>query len=81
MDGDGPGDGDERREERRRRVYGVQEIERERRRQTSGKVWRICVMLLPAAIVGKNRFDVKWMYGVWLGIKPESGESFIGATR
>ncbi len=39
-----------------------------------------CVMSLPAASVGKNKFDVSWMDGVWLGIKLDSGESIIGAA-
>ena len=28
--------------------------------------------------VGKDKFDVRWKEGVWLGIKAESGESLIG---
>ncbi len=31
-----------------------------------------CVMYLPAVSAGKNKFDVRWMDGVWLGIKLES---------
>ncbi len=30
--------------------------------------------------MGKNKFDVRWEDGVWLGIKMESGESIIGAA-
>ncbi len=39
-----------------------------------------CVMFLPAASAGKNTFDVRWMDGMWLGIKLESGESIIGTA-
>ncbi len=39
-----------------------------------------CVMYFPAASVGKNKFDVRWMDGVWLGIEVKSMESFIGAA-
>ncbi len=27
-----------------------------------------CVMCFPAASAGKNKFDVRWMNDVWLGI-------------
>ncbi len=40
-----------------------------------------CVMCLPAASVGKNKFDVRWEDGAWLGIEMESGESIIGTAR
>ncbi len=36
---------------------------------------------MPAASVGKNKFDIRWMDGVWLGIKLESGKSIIGAAE
>ncbi len=36
------------------------------------------VMYLPAASVGKNKLDVRWEDGAWLGIKMESRESIIG---
>ncbi len=35
------------------------------------------MVYLPAASVGKNNLDVRWMDGVGRGIKLESGESFI----
>ena len=35
---------------------------------------------LPAASVGKNKLDVRWMDGVWPGIKLESVESIIGTA-
>ena len=35
-------------------------------------------MYAPALSVGKDKFDVRWKEGVWLGIKAESGESSIG---
>ena len=37
-------------------------------------------MHLLAASVGKNKFDVRWMDGVWLGIKLESRESIMGTA-
>jgi hypothetical protein len=37
-------------------------------------------MHLPAASVGKNKFDVRWMDGVWLGIKLDSREPVIGTA-
>ncbi len=40
-----------------------------------------CVMYLPAGSAVKNRFDVTWMDGAWLGIKLESGESIIGTAN
>ena len=39
------------------------------------------VMYLPTASVGKNKFDVRWEDGVWLGVKMGSGESTIGAAN
>ncbi len=39
-----------------------------------------CVMYLPAASAGKNKFDVRWRDGAWLGIRLESGESVIGTA-
>ncbi len=39
-----------------------------------------CVMYLPAASVGKKKFNVRLMDGVWLGIKLESGESIVGTA-
>ncbi len=36
------------------------------------------MMYPPAASTGKNKFDVRWMGGVWLGIKLESEELIIG---
>ncbi len=39
------------------------------------------VMRLPAASVGKNKFDVRWEDGVWLGMKMEGEVSIVGATR
>ncbi len=35
-------------------------------------------MYLPAASVGRNKFDVRRDDGVWLGIKMESGQSILG---
>ncbi len=35
------------------------------------------MIYLPAASVGKNKLDARWMDGVWLKIKLESGESII----
>ena len=40
-----------------------------------------CVMYLPAGSAGKNKSDVRWMEGVWLGITLESGESIIGTAN
>ncbi len=37
-------------------------------------------MYLPAASAGKNTLDVRWIGGVWLGIKLGSGESIIGTA-
>ncbi len=37
-------------------------------------------MYLPASSVGKNKFDVRWMDGVWLEIKMVSVASVIGAA-
>ncbi len=28
--------------------------------------------------MGKEKFDVRWMEGMWLGVKLESGELIIG---
>ncbi len=39
-----------------------------------------CVMYLPAASAEKNKIDVRWVDGVRLGIKLESGESIIGTA-
>ncbi len=39
------------------------------------------VMYLAAASVGKDKFDVRWEDGVWLGIKMESGESIVGTAN
>ena len=39
------------------------------------------VMYLPAASVGRNNFDVRWMDGVWLAIKLENGVSIKGQSR
>jgi hypothetical protein len=39
-----------------------------------------CVLYFLAASVGKNKFDVRWMARVWLGIKLESGESSLGTA-
>ncbi len=33
----------------------------------------------PALFVGKDKFDVRWREGVWLGIELEGGESLMGA--
>jgi hypothetical protein len=39
-----------------------------------------CVMYWPAASVGKNKSNVRWMDGVWPGMKPENGESIVGTA-
>ncbi len=39
------------------------------------------VICLPAASVGRNKFDVRWEDGVWPGIKIVSGESIIAKAR
>ncbi len=38
------------------------------------------MMYLPEASAGKNKFDVRWTDGVWLGIEVETGESIIGKS-
>ena len=40
-----------------------------------------CVHYAPAFSAGRNKFDVRWLDGVWLGIKLESGESIIGTAE
>ncbi len=35
---------------------------------------------MPEASAGKNKFDVRWMDGVWPGIKLEGGESIAGVA-
>ncbi len=40
-----------------------------------------CVLYAPAASAGKDKFDTRWDEGVWLGIRMESRESFIGANE
>ncbi len=35
----------------------------------------------PATSAGKDKFDVRWKEGVWLGDRWESGESLIGASE
>jgi hypothetical protein len=37
-----------------------------------------CVLYAPADSAGKDKFDVRWREGVWLGVRMESGESLIG---
>ncbi len=37
---------------------------------------RVCYA--PAFSAGSNKFDVRWVDGVWLGVKLKSGESIIG---
>ena len=36
------------------------------------------IQYLPANAAGKNKFEVRWDNGVWLGVRLESGESLIG---
>ena len=38
-------------------------------------------MYLPALSAGRDKFDVRWREGVWLGIRAESGESIIGTNE
>ncbi len=54
-------------------------MERERSHRASGGVRRECDVL--AGGLGKNKFDVRWEDGIWLGIEMESGESIIGKAR
>ncbi len=35
----------------------------------------------PATSAGRDKFDVRWMERVWLGVKTESGEPLIGASE
>ncbi len=39
-----------------------------------------CAMCLRAVSAGKNKLDVRWMDGAWLGVKLESWESIVGAA-
>ena len=39
-----------------------------------------CVWYVPALTVGRDKFDVRWREGVWLGIRMESGENIIGTS-
>ena len=32
-----------------------------------------CVLYAPAASAGKDKFDVRWKEGVWLGVRMETG--------
>ncbi len=52
----------------------------ERVHQASGGLGE-SVMYLPAASVGKNKFDVRWEDGFWLAIRTESGESVIRTAK
>ena len=38
------------------------------------------VLYLQANSAGKNKLDVRWQEGVWLGIRDESGESVVGTA-
>ena len=38
------------------------------------------VWYTPANSAGKDKFDVRWFEGVWLGVRVESGESIIGTS-
>ncbi len=40
-----------------------------------------CVHYAPAFSAGRNKFDVRWLVGVWLRIKLESGESITGTAE
>ncbi len=40
-----------------------------------------CVLYLPALSAGRDKFDVRWREGVWLGIRMESEESIIGTSE
>ncbi len=37
-----------------------------------------CARYTPAFSAERNKFDVRWVDGVWLGIRQKSGESIIG---
>ena len=40
-----------------------------------------CVLYLPAKTAGRDKFDVRWQEGIWLGVRLESGESVIGTNE
>ena len=40
-----------------------------------------CVDYLVLGSKGKDKQDSRWKYGVWLGIKEESGEVIIGTPQ
>ncbi len=37
-------------------------------------------MCAPALCVGKDNLGTRWKEGVWLSVKAESGESFVGTS-
>jgi hypothetical protein len=39
------------------------------------------VWYTPANSAGEDKFDVRWLERVWLGVRVESGESIIGTDR
>ncbi len=40
-----------------------------------------CSHYAPVQSAGRNKFAVRWVDGIWLGIKLESGESSIGTPE
>ena len=36
---------------------------------------------MPAKTAGRDKFDVRWQEGIWLGVRLESGESVIGTNE
>ena len=39
------------------------------------------ILYLKANSAGKSKFDARWLEGVWLGIRDESGESIVGTPE
>ena len=53
--------------------------------RATGKKWHReiaefaeCVMYLKLESKGKHTWDERWAEGIWLGVREESGEIFIG---
>ena len=46
--------------------------------KTPSVEYGICVWYLKAKSAGKDKLNTRWGSGVWLGIREESGEVFIG---
>ncbi len=72
MDGDARGDGDQ---QGRKDDEGFVPCSRREGTEFTRPVAEFgeCVMYLPAASPWRNKFDVRWMDGVWLGSKKRVG--------